>query len=99
MPEELCAGVNTLGITGCRVLMVLERQGGGRHGDTHLHCRTVESIGLCAEVRDGRDVRERLGWTWGTAGSDCQGLGGILWCMGSGGTRPGEREYVCVCPQ
>lgn len=74
MPDELCAGANTLGIAGCHVLTVLERQGGGRHGDTCLHSWIVESPGLCAEVRDDRDVRERLDWTWGTAGSECQGI-------------------------
>lgn len=60
MPDELCAGANTLGIAGCHVLMVLERQGGGRHGDTCLHSWIVESPGLCAEVRDDRDDRDGL---------------------------------------
>lgn len=60
--------------------------------ETHTCTVGLLKAQVCAEVRDGRDVRERLGWTWGTAVKVC---GGILWCMGRGG--PGEREYVCVC--
>lgn len=93
MPEELCAGVNTLGIAGCRVLTVLERQGGGRRGDTHLHCQIVENPGLCAKVRDGRDVRAGHEVLQEVTVKGWVGSYGV-WAAGGQGL---EKENMCVC--